>query len=197
MSFVEDHGGVFRQHRTIVAVAQREISKEEMVINNHDVALFGAFAHARDEAGIEVGTLLAQTTFRTSINMTPEGDRFRNVGELCAVTGRRNARPVANLFEIVDLVHSVQDWGRLSSCQSIQTEIVDSAFHVSGGERFGQNALEKRNVFHHQLFLEILGASGNNYAAVPTQCGGDSGNKIGECLAGAGASFDDEVPLFF
>ena len=51
--------------------------------------------------------------------------------------------------------------------------------------------LQERDVLEEELFLEVLGAGGDDDALA----GEDGGDQIGERLAGAGAGFDDEVAL--
>ena len=52
--------------------------------------------------------------------------------------------------------------------------------------------LEERNVLEEELFLEILGAGGDDHALARE----DRGNQVGERLAGAGARLDDQVAAF-
>src|SRR4051794_8228447 len=81
--------------------------------------------------------------------------------------------------------------------KSLQAEIIAAALHISRRELFGKNALEKWNVFLHQLFLQVFGAGGNNYTTRAACCSGDSRNQISESFAGPGAGFDDEVIFIF
>ena len=52
---------------------------------------------------------------------------------------------------------------------------------------------EKRDILIEKLLLQILGAGGNDDALA----GANHGQQIGQRLARAGASFDDQVPLLF
>ena len=53
--------------------------------------------------------------------------------------------------------------------------------------------LEKRNIFVEELFLQILGAGGDDDALAGT----NHGHQVGQRLARAGAGLDDQVTLFF
>jgi hypothetical protein len=99
------------------------------------------------------------------------------------------------LLEIIDLVESFQHRRRLRAVEAIETNVIAAAFHVRGRETFRQNALEKRNVFLHQLFLEVFRAGGDDHAPVAAESGSNRRHEIGEGLAGTGAGFDDEVSL--
>jgi hypothetical protein len=70
--FVENHRCVIRQNRAIAVVAQIQIGKEEVMVDDDDVSFLRAIPHARDEAGIEVGTLLAQARLGTRVDVAPE-----------------------------------------------------------------------------------------------------------------------------
>ena len=53
--------------------------------------------------------------------------------------------------------------------------------------------LEKWDIFVKELFLEILGSSGDDHALARP----DDRNKIGQRLSGTRAGFHDQMPLFF
>ena len=58
MSFVENNGGEFRKNSasagSLNLLAYREISEEEMVIHDDDVALHRLAVHLRDKAAVEL-----------------------------------------------------------------------------------------------------------------------------------------------
>src|SRR5687768_567297 len=57
--------------------------------------------------------------------------------------------------------------------------------------------MEKRDVFLHQLFLQVLCSSGDDDAAIATESSRDCGNEISERLTGPRSSLDDQVSLLF
>src|SRR5687768_5533736 len=100
---------------------------------------------------------------------------------------------MAHLIEVVNLIKTFQDRRTLRATQATKADVVVSSFHVSGFETFRQHALEKGDVFLHQLFLEILGTSGDDDSTTPAESGGNSGDKISECLACSCSRFDDQM----
>src|ERR1043165_1261856 len=132
-----------------------------MMINDDDVCFLRAISHARDEARIEVRTFLPETGFRASVDVTPERERLRKVRELGPIAGFTISRPVTDLVEVIDLVEAFEYRRRLGARETIQAEVVAAALHVSGRERFREDALEKGNVFLHQLLLQIFSAGGD------------------------------------
>src|ERR687889_826379 len=55
MRLVEDDGRVVRDDLAELAAAQREVGEEEVVVDDDDVGVGRALAHARDVAGVVVG----------------------------------------------------------------------------------------------------------------------------------------------
>src|ERR1051325_732786 len=196
MRFVEYDRGVVRQHRAIIAVAQTQVGEEEMVIDDDDVGFLRATAHARDEAGIVVRTLLSETRLRTRVDVSPERERLREIRQLGAIAGLAFTRPVTDLFEVIDFIESFEHGRRLSACESVEAKIVAATLHVGRGKWFGQDALEKRNVLLHQLFLKVLRAGRNDDTAITAECSRNSGNEVGKRFSGARPGLDNEVSFF-
>ncbi len=134
MRLVENHSRVIRQHASIGAVAQREIGKEEMMIDDDDVRLRRAVAHARNEARIKVGTLLAQTGLRARVDVSPEGKVLRQIRQLCAIPYLGSLDPMTDLFEIIHLIETVENRRVSGAMNPLQTDIVVATFHVRGFE---------------------------------------------------------------
>src|SRR5689334_9427562 len=167
-----------------------------MMIDDDDVRFLRAIAHARDEACIVFGTLLTQTRFGARVDVTPERERLRQVRQFGAIADFRLARPLRDFFEVVDLVESFEHGRRLRTREAVETKIVAATLHVGRGERLRQDALEKWDVFLHQLFLKVLRSGRDDHATIPTERGRHCGNEIRERLPRAGARLDDEMPLF-
>ena len=96
-----------------------------------------------------------------------------------------------------DLFQAAQHWLVGKIVELFATEIVGPALHVTDPQ-FGcaigiQGLLEKGDIFVEELFLEVLGSSGDQNPLAGT----DYGEQVGERLAGAGAGFHDQVTLLF
>ena len=72
MRFVEDDRAVVGDDLAVLAAAKGKVGEEEMMIDDDDVCVLRALAHARDEARVVVGTLLAETGFGARVNVSPE-----------------------------------------------------------------------------------------------------------------------------
>ena len=72
--------------------------------------------------------------------------------------------------------------------EAMQAQVVRAPFHAGRGERDAERRRAARDVLEEDLFLQVLGAGGNQHA-LAAQNGGD---EIGERLAGAGAGFDEQ-----
>src|ERR1043165_8910753 len=140
-----------------------------MMIDDDDVGVLRTIAHARDETRIEVGTLLTETRIRTRVDMAPERERLRQVRELRAIAKLGLLGPVTNVVEVIDVFQPVEYGRGLRAREPVEAKVVVPALHVSGFEGFGQDALEKRNVFLHQLLLQVLGPGGNDHAPPSTE----------------------------
>ena len=183
MRFVQNHRRVIRQHAPVSAVTQGEIGKEQVMIHDDNVGLRGAVAHARDEAGIKVRTLLPRTGFRPRIDVAPERKILGQVRQLGAIAGLSSLRPVRYFFKVIHLIEAAEDRRVSRTMKPLQAKIVVAALHVGGSEFLGHDALEKRNVFLHQLFLQILGAGRDDHSATSAERRRHRRNQISKRLA--------------
>ncbi len=77
----------------------------------------------------------------------------------------------------------------------VAAEIVCPPLHVADLERT-EKGFEEGDVFEEELLLQIFGAGGDDDALLALASEPQSGQEVGEGLAGAGAGFDDEVTFF-
>ena len=104
---------------------------------------------------------------------------------------------MTHLIEVINFIEAFEHRRTFRAPQPMKADVVVSSLHVSGFETLRQHALEKGNVFLHQLFLEILGAGGDDDATAPAECGGNRRNKISERLASARSRFNDQMLTTF
>src|SRR5687768_9182230 len=97
-----------------------------MMIYNDDVGFLRSVAHACDEAGIKVGTLLAQTRLGAGIDVTPERERLRQVCEFGSISEFAFPGPVTNFFEVINFIEAIKHRRRLRASEAVKTEIVVS-----------------------------------------------------------------------
>ncbi len=124
---------------------------------------------------------------------SPRAIRRVRRGRRCAVVCSQAAMApiVFDLFETAEhrLVRQV--------VELLATEIVVTSLHVADVQLASavrkQSALQERNVFVEELFLQVLGAGRNDDALARA----NDRQQIGKRFAGAGAGLDDQVALLF
>ena len=195
MRFVQDYRRIIRQHGAVRAVTQRQVGKKQMMIDDDDVGINRALAHARKKARLEVGTLLSQTGVGARVDVPPEGKILRKIRKLCAIPGLGLRYPAKNFVELIDLIEPLEQRRGLSALEAMQTGVVVAALHHGRAKFCRQDFLKKRDVLIHQLLLQIFGAGRDHYAGAAPARRRDRGHEISERLAGAGAGFDDQVLL--
>ena len=89
--------------------------------------------------------------------------------------------------------------GRKTSCdrgpgavrqliELVQAQVVRAPLHVGRGERDAERVAQRGNVLEVDLFLQVLGAGGDQHALAAE----NRGHEVGERLAGAGAGLGEE-----
>ena len=71
--------------------------------------------------------------------------------------------------------------------------VVTAAFHIADAQGAADHFFEKRNIAEEELFLEGLGAGGDDDALFREQ----GRDQVGEGFARAGAGFDDQFCLLY
>src|SRR5437762_2215488 len=101
MGLVEDDRCSFRKNACVRGACRLlfdgEVSEEEMVVDDDEVALDGPAAHLRDEAALEVRAGLAQARLSSGIEFGPERRRLRQNGQLSTVAGLGGLFPFGDL----------------------------------------------------------------------------------------------------
>ena len=103
---------------------------------------------------------------------------LRKICQLRAVARWGFSRPVGHVFEVVNFIKPIENRRALRPIESLQADVVIASFHVGGGELLRHHALEKGNVFLHQLFLKILGAGRDDHPATSTERRRHRGDEI-------------------
>ncbi len=108
MRFVENHRRIFRQDAAEIVLLQRQVRKEQMVIHDNQVGFLRALVHAGHKAWVERRAVLARAGVPSRVQLSPKLGIIRQEGELRAVAGLRQFRPILDLAEGVQLFHSLQ-----------------------------------------------------------------------------------------
>jgi hypothetical protein len=189
MRFVKDHGCVFRQDGAEVLFLHRKVGKEEVVVDDDDVAFGGTLPHQREKAAVKLLALLSSAKVAARVELRPDRAVFRQCPDLAAVAGFGGLLPIADDFEIHHLFKTVENGLLLAVVELLAAEVVLAPFHVAHAQRFGEVLLQKGDVLEVELLLQVLGAGGDHHALA----GEDGGQQIRQRLAGAGAGFNNEV----
>jgi hypothetical protein len=95
MRLVENDGIVVRQHRSKSGVAQREVGKEQVVVDDHELGALCATACAGREALVVVLATGANSCVRAAHHARPDWIFLGNRSERRAVTRRGCLDPSA------------------------------------------------------------------------------------------------------
>ena len=158
------------------------------MIDDDDIAFERLLMHARDEAPVELGALLTAATIRAGIDLGPRAARFRERFDFGAIAGFAGFFPLADDLKIGDFFQSFEHGLAFGVVNFLPAGVIRPAFHIAGAKR-AQMLLKERNVLEEKLFLQILGAGGDDHSLARQ----DGGNQIGERFAGACAGFDDQM----
>jgi hypothetical protein len=158
------------------------------MVDDHHVGGGGALPHPGDEAFVVLRALGAETGVGGRRDLVPEGEVLRQILELGAVAGFGALRPLADDRQ-KDVVRGERVLGALRQpIELVQAEVVGAPLHVGGGERDAERVAQRRDVLEVNLFLEVLGAGGDEHPFAAE----DRRDEIGERLSGAGARLREE-----
>ncbi len=94
--FIEDDGRIFGQDAAERLIAHGQIRKEQVVINDDDVAFERAAVHLGDEAAVELFAFLARAEVASRIELPPGRARFGKIAQFAAIARGGDLLPIAN-----------------------------------------------------------------------------------------------------
>ena len=192
MRFVEHHGVVLRQNAALmVLVAQGEVGEEKVVVDDDDVAFHGALVHQGDEAALVVGTFGAGAHVGAGIHLGPGCGGLRQSLDFGAVAELRGLLPFADDFEVGAFFEPREDRLLFGVVDLLAAGVVVAPLHVADLQGPRKVLLEEGDVLEEELFLEILGACGDDDALTGQQ----GRDQVRQGFSGTGAGLHDEVPL--
>src|SRR5579871_1435663 len=107
VSFIENHGGSFRQNsrirRAVGLQLNGKISEKEVMVHDDDVALHRAPPHLGDEASLPLAALLANASIGPSIEFVPEQAGLWKFSQFRAVAGRSRLFPSRDRLILLNL----------------------------------------------------------------------------------------------
>ena len=176
-----------RNHLAERVLPDRRVGAQQVMVDDDDVGRGGALPHPGDVSSRRS----AGTRCR---GRCPRSRRPR------ARTRDPRADPASSARSPVSVrVDHSRMIGRNTSCdrragavgqliELVEAQIVRAPLHVGGGERDAERVAQRGNVLEVDLFLQVLGAGGDQHAFAAE----DGGHEVGERLAGAGARFGEQ-----
>src|SRR5579859_451048 len=153
-----------------------------MMVDDNDVAFKSAAPHLCNETFLPCRTFLAGAGIGARVELVPECAGFGQICEFGTVAGLRGLLPGSDHAVLLNLIKAVQNWliGKIVELPSAQ--IIVAAFHVADAEPAvavrEERLFEKGDVLVEKLFLQVLGAGGDDHALA----GADRGHEIRESL---------------
>ena len=192
--FIEHHRMIFRQDAAFgVAILQHlfqgQVGKEQVMVDDDDVARLRPLVHQRQEAALELFALLAGAKVAARVDFGPRGRRFGQLLDLRAVADFSGVLPGLDDLEIGHFFQTGEYRLVVGIVDLLPAGVVVAALHVTHTQGACEVLLEKRNVFEKELLLQILGARGDHDALA----GEDGGDQVGQRFAGARTGFHDQM----
>ncbi len=172
VGLVDDERRTERNHFSVFALPDRCIRAQQMVVDDDDVGLGGALAHARDETFVVAGTLGAEARVGLGGDLVPERKVLGQIAQLGAVARLRFLRPAVDDGEQHAIARLDQSAGgrRVTvdavsvELPPVQAEVVAAPFHQRRFERDAERLLERGQILVEDLFLEVFRAGGHQHA---------------------------------
>src|SRR5262249_2056550 len=187
---VEYGGVIFRQDPACeLVVLQRQIGKEEVMVDDDDVALLRPLVHEGEEAALELLALLPAAQIAPRVQLRPSRALLRQRLDFGAVAEFGGLFPFANDLEVGGFLEAGQDRLPVGVVDFLAAGVVAAAFHVTDLKWTVEMLLQKRDIFEEELLLQILGTGGHHN----TLAGQNGGNQGRQRLPPPSAGLDDEV----
>ena len=154
VAFVKDDGPGLRQNsgigRVLGLLLDRKIGKEQVMIDDDDVALHRFAVHFGDEAAVPGAAFLTQAGIGAGVDLVPERAGFGKRRQLGAVSGLRHLLPGGDGAVVLDLFQSAEHGLVGEVVELLAAEIVVAPLHVTDFElafAVGKERLfEKRDI---------------------------------------------------
>ncbi len=187
VGFVENYRANLGQNsgvgRVLGLLLDGEVGKEQMMIDDDDVALHRPAMHLGDEAAVPGAALLPQAGVGAGIELVPERAGFGKRRQFGLVPGLRDLFPGGDGAVVLDLLQSAQHGLIGKVIELLAAQIVVAALHVADFElafAVGEKRLlEKRDILVEELFLQILGSGRNDDSLARA----NDGHQVGQRFA--------------
>src|SRR3972149_6361930 len=189
MRFLQYQKIIVGQYFAVGALSYQQIGKQEMVVDDDDVALRCLLSEPSDPTPLKIPALLADTGLALGGDSAPELDVLRKPGDLGPIARFRHRSPTGQRIEVIRFGKLAETWLDGKLIVSAQTDVVGSSLHERSLKRHAQRLSQERKILVEELFLKVLGSGGNDHPL----SGQDGGDEVGQRLAGAGSRLDQQL----
>ncbi len=188
MGFVDDRDVTRRNHLAVVALADRSVGAQQMVIHDDDVGLGGPLAHPRDEAVVVARTFGAEARVGGRRDVAPErqisSGRSSSSARSPVSVRPAHSRMIGRNTLVGRWAGALGDAGRADGGRD-SSRVPSCRSRVNGD---AERIAESWDVLEEDLLLQVLRAGGDEHALAAE----DRGNEVRERLAGAGPGLREQ-----
>src|SRR5208337_52882 len=143
--------------RVFGLLLDRQIRKEEMMIDDHYVALRRPAPHLGDEAAVKLAALLPGAGVGAGVQFVPQRARVGHARQFGAVADGRELLPTRNFGEMIDLLQAAQHRISGEVVELLAAQVIAASLHVADVQLVlairEERLLQKRNIFVEELLL--------------------------------------------
>ncbi|MCY1517565.1 hypothetical protein D9M68_522510 [compost metagenome] len=177
-----------RQQLGHAGLAHREVGKEQVVVDDHDVGRQRLAPRQVDVAGLELRALRAQAVLARGSGQRDQRRTFVEPRQFGEVTGARGFRPLLDLCQRAQAAALGQRGVVARHVEPMQAQVAAPPFQQRRAYRQCEGLDEARQVAAEQLVLQGLGGGREQHALAAQQ----RRHEVREGLAHAGAGLDHE-----
>ena len=188
MRFVEDDRVVVGDCGAAVRATQREIGKEQVMVDHHDARGLGLAFHAGDEARVEVRAILTDPSFARRAHLAPDRLVLGQSDEVGDIARFGGGRPFFDDGEHTRCVWIGGLGARAVLTESAQTKVVGQALHQGRIDTQAERLANERDVLVEDLLLQSTGSGRDDDLLAAQNCR----HEVSEGLARSGAGFANQ-----
>ena len=188
MRLIEDEGMRAGQDFAETFLADGEVGKQQVVIDDDDVGFLRGAARLDHEAVVEERAIAAEAVFRGRSHPRPQRRILGQLGKFGAIATLRRLRPGMDRLQLADLLTVAEMAFAARLFEAMQAKVIGAALEQGRGQGRAEHAAHTRQIAMEQLVLQRLGAGGDDHALARDHCR----HQVGKGLAGAGAGLGNQ-----
>ena len=164
---------------------ERQVSEEQVVVDDHQIGRHGLAPGVVDVAGAELGAVAAQAVLARGGDQRDHRRALVQRRHLGQVAGAGGGRPALDARQRLLRRALARPELVAGAFQPVQAQVAAAALEQRGAQRQAQRVAQVRQVAAKQLVLQRLGGGGDQHPLARQQ----RRHQVGEGLAHAGGSF--------